>query len=58
MENPNEIKGIQLDNEIFNDYILPKPIVVDGNHRMFAALHLILNTFIVDMEVEKTFLIP
>ncbi|MED2945384.1 hypothetical protein P4284_23755 [Bacillus swezeyi] len=40
VENPNEIKGIQLDNEIFNDYILPKPIIVDGNHRMFAALHL------------------
>ena len=36
---PNEIKGIEIDNEVTCDgrYILPKAILVDGWHRIMAA---------------------
>lgn len=37
VSHPNEIKGIEIDNECFNGCILPQPIIVDGWHRYAAA---------------------
>lgn len=37
---PDEIKGILIDNKTFNNTILPEATIVDGWHRLFAAIFL------------------
>lgn len=39
-ENSHEIKGISIDNQVLNGSILPIPVIVDGNHRLMAAIYL------------------
>lgn len=36
IKNPNKIEPIIIDNEVLNGYILPQPVIVDGNHRAMA----------------------
>lgn len=40
VNHPEEIKDIEIDNMCYDGYILPVPIILDGNHRYMAALHL------------------
>ncbi|MBD8839458.1 hypothetical protein IFU39_16720 [Paenibacillus sp. CFBP 13594] len=44
VKNPHEITGIQIDNQTMRNYILPSAKVIDGNHRLLAALWLGLET--------------
>lgn len=37
IKHPNEIRDIEIDNEVHNGYILPQPVIVDGWHRYAAA---------------------
>lgn len=43
IRHPEEIKNIEIDNYCINNYVLPIPIIADGNHRMFAAIWLFKN---------------
>lgn len=38
VENPHEITGIQIDNDVFNNWILPNAAIIDGWHRIAAAI--------------------
>lgn len=40
INHPNEIQNINIDNLIIDDYIFPVPIIIDGNHRLMAAVWL------------------
>lgn len=37
IKHPDEIRGIEIDNECSGGYILPQPVIVDGWHRYVAA---------------------
>ena len=37
INHPDEIKDVEIDNECDGNYILPRPIIVDGWHRYAAA---------------------
>lgn len=37
IKHPDEIRDIEIDNECYDGYILPKPVIVDGWHRYAAA---------------------
>lgn len=40
IRHPNEITGIEVDNECFNNVIHPNACIIDGWHRLFAAMYL------------------
>lgn len=40
INHPEEIRDIEIDNLCIDNYILPSPIIVDGNHRFMAAMWL------------------
>lgn len=40
INHPEEIRGIEIDNLYSGDYIFPVPTIIDGNHRLMAAMWL------------------
>lgn len=40
INHPEEIKDIQINNIVDDNYIFPAPVIEDGNHRYMAALYL------------------
>ena len=40
INHPEEIKDIEIDNICVDNYILPAPTIIDGNHRFMAAMWL------------------
>lgn len=40
INHPDEIRNVNIDNEYSGDYIFPIPVIIDGNHRVLAAIYL------------------
>lgn len=40
INHPEEIRDIEIDNVCVDNYILPAPTIIDGNHRFMAAMWL------------------
>ncbi len=40
VNHPEEIKDIEIDNLCEDNYILPIPVIIDGNHRFMATMWL------------------
>ena len=40
INHPEEIKDVEIDNLYSGEYIFPVPVIIDGNHRLMAAIWL------------------
>lgn len=40
INNPDEIRDIEIDNLYMDDYIFPVPQILDGNHRFLAGVYM------------------